>query len=298
MKDSRRKPVSALDELSLGWPGRLGSHVSIREGYARAAQTAASIGAQAYQYFPKNPRSLTVKAFDRLDAQRCLEFCQQHALQSIAHTSYPVNLAVTDPAMRKATLASLANDLAIAEACGSIGVVVHFGKYKGDDLLVGYQTIISMLNEVLSEWKGQAKLLIENQAGDGSPMGIQLEELVQIRKLCDYPDSIGFCFDTCHAFASGCWNEHNLEDMLKKGTELDYSAHLKAIHCNDSVYGTRSFKDRHAIVGRGTIGIERMVKFLSSLWIKDIPVILETPADSQSSHKEQIQELRTWLGSS
>ncbi len=277
------------------WSGRLGCHVSIRQGYAKAAHTARSIGASSFQYFPKNPRSLSVKRFDPNDAEQCKVYCMEHDLQSIAHTSYPVNLAVSEPTLRKAVIESLLNDLDIAEACGSIGVVVHFGKYKGEDLLQGYHVILSTLNEVLAEWNGNAMLLIENQAGDGAPMGTQLEELVQIRALCDKPEAVGFCFDTCHAFASGLWNERNVLDLIQKGHDLGYAEHLKAVHCNDSVYSTRSFKDRHAIVGKGTIGEERMLAFLTSSWMGDIPIVLETPTSAGYSHQDQIEMLRSLL---
>ena len=66
-----------------------GSHVSIRQGYLYAAKTAQNIGARAFQYFPKNPRSLIVKDFDQEDALSCAQFCQENNIQSIAHTTYP-----------------------------------------------------------------------------------------------------------------------------------------------------------------------------------------------------------------
>ena len=118
---------------------RIGCHISIRHGYLAAAKTALAIGASAFQYFPKNPRSLSVKAFSSSDAQACAAFCQEHNIASIAHTPYPTNLAVEDPKLRQVTLQSVLNDLEITEACGSVGLVVHFGKFKGPDLLQGYR---------------------------------------------------------------------------------------------------------------------------------------------------------------
>ncbi|URT73003.1 TIM barrel protein [Cytobacillus firmus] len=67
-------------------------------------------------------------------------------------------------------------------------------------------------------------------------MGTTMEELVQVRSLCEHRDQIGFCLDTCHAFASNLWNGENLNEFRKKGEELGYFNHLKAIHFNNSKY--------------------------------------------------------------
>jgi deoxyribonuclease-4 len=256
---------------------RIGCHVSIRHGFYAAAQTAKAIGCGIFQYFPKNPRSLSVKSFDVRDAFRCQEYCKTHQLLSVAHTPYTVNLATGDPQLQEATIKSLLNDLWIAEECGSIGVVVHFGKFPGNDPLQGYRNIIQLLNEVLSGWQGKAMLLIENQAAG---MGTTLQELVQIRMLVDRPERIGFCFDTCHAFAGGMWDGTNWAQVEQLGRELDYSAHLKVVHLNDSKYPYASNKDFHENIGRGCIGAEGFREFLLSPMIKNVPLLLETPTSA------------------
>ena len=138
-------------------------------------------------------------------------FCHQHGIESVAHAPYPTNPAVHDPARREMVVQSLLNDLIIAEACGSIGVIVHFWRIitqlstacKGINM-------IRCLNHVLAQWDGKAQLLIENEAGGHGPMGTRIEELTQIRDLVERPEQMGFCFDTCHAFQSGEW-PHSLE---------------------------------------------------------------------------------------
>ncbi|WP_411787729.1 hypothetical protein [Halobacillus rhizosphaerae] len=49
-------------------PMKFGCHVSIKAGYLAAAKHAESIQASAFQYFPKNPRSLSLKNYDPEDA--------------------------------------------------------------------------------------------------------------------------------------------------------------------------------------------------------------------------------------
>lgn len=268
-----------------------GSHVSIRNGYLGAAQEACKIGAKAFQYFPKNPRSLKVKIYNKDDAMTCAKFCREHGLASIAHTPYPTKLSVDNEKARAEIIKSILNDLEIAQECGSIGVVVHFGTYKGADPLEGYKRMIHLLNDVLSKWDGDTLLLIENNAGKGGTMGTTIEELVQVRQLTDSPEKIGFCLDTCHAFASGLWTGKNWEGVERKGEELGYFKHLRAIHLNNSKYPSGSMRDRHANIHNGQIKVEQMKELLRSSLLKEVPMILETPSSSDYTHKDEIAYL-------
>ncbi|MDN4070432.1 deoxyribonuclease IV [Paenibacillus vini] len=276
----------------------VGGHLSIRGGYAKAAEAAYRLGAGAFQYFPKNPRSLTVKSYDKRDAERCRELSRKYDLLSVAHTPYPSNLAATPGdagGQFERTVASLRNDLEIAEACGSVGIVVHFGTYKERNPLQGYQNIIQCINEVLNGWQGSAKLLIENQAGDHGDMGMTLEELVQIRKLCTSPEQIGFCLDTCHAFAAGMWTGEADKDFASKAEKLGYWDGLAAVHLNDSKYPVHSRKDRHARVGQGYIGEQGFLKLLEMKDIRRQPLILESETGEDGTYREDIERVKRWV---
>lgn len=278
----------------------IGGHLSIRRGYAAAAETAKRMGAGAFQYFPKNPRSLTVKDFDRRDAERCRQITRDQGIVSIAHTPYPSNLAVGlehQGELFERTVLSLRNDLEIAEACGSVGIVVHFGTYKEKNLLQGYQNIIQCINEVLSGWQGRAKLLIENQAGDHGGMGKTLEELVQIRKLCGYSDQVGFCLDTCHAFAAGMWMGEQDTHFAARAKELGYWDGLAAVHLNDSKYPALSCKDRHARIGQGYIGDRGFSRLLKLDVIRDLPLILESETGEDGTYRDDMERVRRLVGS-
>jgi deoxyribonuclease-4 len=266
----------------------IGTHISIRHGYQAAALHAHKLNMNAYQFFPKNPRSLTIKAYDQDDAEACRRFISEYGMRAIVHTPYPVNLAAEEEALRQATVRSILNDLEICEACGALGLVVHFGKYKGVDPLQGYRLIIRSLDEVLAMWDGNTMILLENQAGEARCMGTTLEELTQIRSLTRYPEKIGFCFDTCHAYASGIWNGNNSEELIEKGKQLQYWEALRAVHLNDSMYETGSLKDRHAPLGEGKIGLENLSQLLSHAIFREIPHILETPSQKNNSHAQQI----------
>lgn len=279
---------------------KIGSHVSIRHGYEAAARTASRLGAESFQFFPKNPRSLGVKAFDERDAAACRTFCAEQGILSIAHTSYTVNLCVQDPDMYEATILSVRNDLEIADACGAIGVVVHFGQYKGSDVLEGYRRMIGMVNRILASWEGRARLLVENNAGQGNRMGTTLEELTQVRLLVDEPQKVGFCLDTCHAFASGLWRGDDWEQAADRMRAHDYFSSLYAVHLNDSLYPTGSFRDRHANIGSGEIGDAAFASFLRTPELQGLPIVLETPGRGEEGHRDEIQHVRAladhWQG--
>src|SRR5690606_12545313 len=168
--------------------------------------------------------------------------------------------------------------------------VVHFGKEnKQLTLLESYQLIIEMLNEILSEWEGNAKILLENNPGLPGAFGTTFEELVQIRKLCNYPEKIGFCLDTCHAFSCGLWDGENWDVLLEKGTELGYMDELKVIHFKNSKYDTRQGKDRHAsIFGTGFIKETQFDQLVQTPHFANIPFILETPKE-EMPHEKEIQ---------
>ncbi|CAM3430206.1 deoxyribonuclease IV [Paenibacillus lupini] len=272
----------------------LGRHLSIKEGYAAAAKAAYMGGISAFQYFPKNPRSLGLKSFDRRDAERCAELCKQYDIVTIAHSPYPTNLASEREDVRQRTVESLLNDLDIANSCGSIGVVVHFGVYKGKEPLLGYQSIIRSLDEVTSRWDGDAKLLIEIQSGEHTFMGTTIEELAQIRGLCSQSEKLAFCLDTCHMFASGLWHGEEGAVWLNKAAKLGVLDHVAAIHFNDSMFAAGARRDRHAALGSGHIG-EAGLKWLMTVpALNKVPFILETPSDEDGTYARQLNLMREW----
>lgn len=272
---------------------KAGCHLSIRKGYLEAAKTAVRIGAEAFQYFPKNPRSLQTKAFDPRDAGACRSFCRAAGLVSVAHAPYPVNPAA-EPERAEASVRSVRNDLAIAEACGSIGVVVHFGAWKGNDPLAGYRNVIDWLDRVLDGWTGRAKVLLENEAGDRGLFGIAPEELAQVRALCARPDAVGFCLDTCHLFASGEWDGRNAAAFAERAGRTGFWDALEAVHANDTLHPSGSRRDLHAPLGEGRIGEAGFRDLLRLPEIRRVPWLLETPAPPEYGHPEQMAALRRW----
>ncbi|HLS53126.1 MAG TPA: TIM barrel protein, partial [Tissierellaceae bacterium] len=78
-----------------------------------------------------------------------------------------------------------------------------------------------------------------------------------------------------------------LEEIDKK-IGLD---RLKAVHLNDSKVEFASNKDRHEVIGGGTIGLKAIVNMINHPLLKDLPFNLETPNELEG-YKEEIELLR------
>lgn len=274
---------------------RIGCHVSIRYGYLAGAQYAHNCGARSFQFFAKNPRMIAIKSWDVQDAEACAIYCLQHNLTAVIHSSYPVNLAVPYSQKQELIVQCLLNDLHIADACGAVGVVVHFGQYKGKDPLQAYLTVVHNINEVLHKWSGKALILLENQAGQGTHIGLTLEELLRTREVITNNQRVGFCLDTCHAFTAGIWNTQATQQFMWEVEESGFHEHIQAIHFNDSVYPAKSKRDRHAQIRQGRIGLDNMLMFCQPHWVRQVPFILETPKGEDGSHRSEINFLKNEL---
>ncbi|TCS84441.1 deoxyribonuclease IV [Tepidibacillus fermentans] len=271
---------------------QIGCHVSVSKGLEKAAQTAHELGANTFQVFTKNPRGLKPKKIDLVDAKKGVQFCKEHGISLVCHTPYITNLSTPKDDLQEATIRSILEDLQIAEAYGAIGAVVHCGKHVGEGEEYGIKRMIETLDLILEQYDGPTKLLLENTAGQGSELGLDPETLMNIRNSTKYPEKIGFCFDTCHAFAAGQWDDETFDDFIKRAEETRYLDHLLAIHFNDSKAPFNSRKDRHEKIGQGYIGTDALQKFLQCEKLNHLPFILETPVQKEIEYAEEIELLR------
>ncbi len=271
---------------------QIGCHLSIRKGLYSAGEKAIDLGANAFQIFTKNPRSLRPKNLDLADAIKGKEFCAEHNLSILCHTPYITNLSTPKDDLHLLSVDSLVEDLKIVEAYGSIGGVVHCGKHVGEGVEYGIQRMVETLNLIFDRYDGPAMLLLENTAGMGTEIGMEPDELVQIRQMTKYPERIGFCFDTCHAFAAGIWNNELFDQFMVSIEKSGFLENLVALHFNDCKDAFNNKKDRHAKIGEGQIGISALQKFLKSEKLAHIPFLLETPVDDEEEYRDEIVLLK------
>ena len=263
---------------------KLGCHISISKGYSAAVENAHRLGCESFQFFTKNPRAFKGKAADTVLAEKGRALLAEFGLTAVAHAPYITNLSTPDPELREISIASLVQDLENAEAYGAIGTVCHMGKHVGEGEEKGMERMIDTLNELLERYTGSCPLLLENTAGQGTELGTTLEQCVEVRSRVAQPHRIGFCFDTCHGFAAGAYRPEDWEAFVTHARSIGYWEHLKAIHLNDSKFDYGSRKDRHANLGKGFIGESGMAAILGSSALNGMPVVLETPVETEDDY--------------
>lgn len=264
---------------------QLGCHLSVSKGFLKCVETAQQFEAASIQYFSKNPRGFRSKALDLKDAEAGAKLAADLGIRTIAHTPYLINLSSAEANLRQLSINSLLEDLRIAEARGSLGVVLHCGKHVGLGQEEGIRLMKEALVEVLEKDQTNITILLENTAGQGSEIGMTPEVLLDLASVGP-KEKIGFCFDTCHAFASGIMTK---EDPLLFFKNEEYTSRLYAVHLNDSKgdYGCK--KDRHEKIGQGFLGAEAIKVILQAPSLQNIPVVLETPVEHE---REYIEEMR------
>ena len=267
---------------------QIGCHISIGKGLEKATETALELGANAFQVFTKNPRGLRPKKVNVKDAQKGVALCRENNITVVCHTPYITNLSTPKEDLQEVTIRSIVEDLHIAEAYGAIGAVVHCGKHVGEGEEYGLKRMVDTLDLILEQYDGPTKLLLENTAGQGTELGLDPKTLMNIRNASRYPEKIGFCLDTCHAFAAGQWNEETFDDFLQTMEDTGYLEHIEVIHFNDSKVPYDSRKDRHEKIGKGEIGEKALQKFLQAEKLNHLPFILETPVAKEEEYKEEI----------
>ena len=93
-------------------------------------------------------------------------------------------------------------------------------------------------------------VLIENTAGGDHAMARRFDALARLWDAVGEFD-VGFCLDTCHAFAAG----EELVDVVDRIKAI--TGRIDLVHLNDSRDEFGSARDRHANIGDGTIDAGR-----------------------------------------
>jgi deoxyribonuclease-4 len=91
-------------------------------------------------------------------------------------------------------------------------------------------------------------------------LGSSFEELAEIRAKIPTPlrKRIGFCADTCHLYAAGYDLVRDYEGIWQRWDDLIGLKHLRCLHLNDSKTPLGSRRDRHELIGEGSLGLESL----------------------------------------
>ena len=99
-------------------------------------------------------------------------------------------------------------------------------------------------------------------------------------------DDIGVCLDTCHVSDGGYDIVNDLDGVLAEFDRVVGLSKLKALHLNDSKNPFGSHKDRHEVIGSGSLGVVTFEKVVNHPVLKKLPMILETPQELPGYAKE------------
>ncbi|MEI6691968.1 MAG: deoxyribonuclease IV [Chlorobium sp.] len=267
---------------------RVGAHVSIAGGVENAPLHAKSIGAKAFAMFTKNQRqwkapklpALSIDAF----MNNCIEggFKPEHILP---HDSYLINLGSPDPDKLRNAREAFIDEMQRVESLGLILLNFHPGSHLNSIDEEGCLKLIAESINMALNATTSVTAVIENTAGQGTNLGYRFEQLASLVEWVEDKTRVGVCLDTCHLFASGYDLQTNdaIESTFKEFDRIVGMKYLKGMHLNDALRPLGSRLDRHASIGKGTIGMEAFSYIMAHPACEEIPLILETPDSDQWS---------------
>lgn len=272
----------------------IGCHLSASKGFLAMGKTATKIGANTFQFFTRNPRGGAAKALDPADIDAFLTYQKQHGIGKIlAHAPYTLNACSADEGIRTFAKNTMADDLLRMESVPGNLYNFHPGSHVGQGIETGIAQIADQLNELLTQ-DLTTTVLLETMAGKGSEVGSRFEELRAIIDRVALSDKLGVCLDTCHVYDAGYDIVEDLDGVLKEFDRVIGIDRLRAIHINDSKNPFTSHKDRHEVIGGGSIGTDAFARIINHPQLKDLPFFLETPNELDGYVKEiaLLKELR------
>lgn len=260
---------------------KLGSHVGMagKEMFLASAKEAASYGANVFMLYTGAPQNTRRKDLEELNIEAGWEYAHAHGIDEIVvHAPYIINLANTvKPETYELAVEFLEKEIVRTAAMGSKVLVLHPGSHVNAGTEAGTAQIIKGLNTVLNQNGDDVCIALETMAGKGSEIGRSFEELKAIYDGVEKKERLRVCFDTCHVNDAGYDLVNHYEDVFAEFDRIIGLDQIAVFHVNDSMNPLGAHKDRHANIGKGTIGYETLHRVVHDERFLDVPKILETP---------------------
>ncbi|RJL32273.1 deoxyribonuclease IV [Bailinhaonella thermotolerans] len=249
---------------------RIGAHVDQDEPLAHAAAR----GADVVQFFLGDPQGWKGPVLPE-----SAEALRGSDVDVYVHAPYVINVATTNNRIRIPSRKLLQQHVNAAAELGAKGLIVHGGHVlKDDDPAVGFDN----WRKAIERTECPVPILIENTAGGDNAMARRLESIARLWDALDGLD-VGFCLDTCHAWAGG----EELVDLVDRVKAI--TGRIDLIHCNNSRDTFDSGRDRHANLASGTIDADQILAVCRAA---GAPIVVETPGEGQAA---DIEFLRSHL---
>jgi deoxyribonuclease-4 len=254
---------------------RIGAHIHDEDVLTAAKQR----DAQMVQFFLADPQGYKApKPHPQVADLRAAD------IDIYIHAPYIVNVATLNNRIRIPSRKLAVQHAVAAAEIGALGLIVHGGHVnKGDDPAIGFDNWRKFLSRQLDDGGFPLPVLIENTAGGDNAMARKFDALARLWDAVGEFD-VGFCLDTCHAWAAG----EELLDVVDRARSI--TGRIDLVHLNSSRDEFDSGADRHANIASGTIDGELLARVCASA---GAPVLVETPADGQAA---DIAFLRSRLG--
>jgi len=277
----------------------LGGHMSIAGGMEKAIVRGESIDCTAIQVFTKSNRQWGGKALtdETIDLFKETWKNSSTVKSIVAHTIYLINIGSPKKDIYKKSMLSLENELQRCESLGIPYLVLHPGSHLGSGEETCLNQIAKSLDKLFDKNKGKAKVLLETMAGQGTSVCYKFEQIAYIFKQMKHERRVGVCFDSCHVFAAGYdfSTKKGYENVMQEFDDTIGLHKLKVFHINGSKRGLGSRVDRHADVGKGTIGLDAFRFIFNDERFFDIPKILETPEGTPESYAKNMSVIKKLL---
>ena len=258
---------------------QIGCHLSASRGFLAMGRDALKISANTFQFFTRNPRGGSAKDIDLDDVAAFRALAQKNGIQTIlAHAPYTLNACAANPSVRDFTRRTMADDLRRMEHVPGNLYNFHPGSHVQQGAEKGIELIADTLNAILTPTQ-RTTVLLETMAGKGSEVGRSFEEIRAIIDRVALSDKLGVCLDTCHVHDAGYDIVGDLDGVLERFDAVIGLDRLKAIHLNDSKNPLASHKDRHELLGQGSLGMEAIARVINHPGLRHLPFFLETPND-------------------
>lgn len=262
----------------------IGAHVSVKGGVSNAPLRAKEIGARAFALFTGSSNRWSSKPISADEIDKFKKYCEDGGYEPshiLPHDNFLINLGNPD---RKNLALSRKSFLEEMQRCEQLGLTMlnfhpgsHLNELSVEECL---DRIAESINITLDATSGVSAIL-ESTAGQGSNLGYDFEHLAHIIDKVEDKSRVGVCVDTCHSYSAGydLRNEEGYEATWKAFDDIIGTHYLKAIHLNDDKRELGSRIDRHAEIGKGTLGEDFFIRFVNDPRFDDMPIILETPSE-------------------
>jgi deoxyribonuclease IV len=272
----------------------LGAHVSTSGGVETAPARAQAIGATALQLFTKTPNQWREPVIDpaRAEAFRA-EMARTGIPVAVSHDSYLINLASPDDVILNRSLGSFVGELTRCTVLGIPFVVSHPGNYM-DDRDAGLRRNAANYARCLEEVPGDVMVLLETTAGTGTALGRTFEELAELRALIPEPhrSRIGICADTCHLYSAGYDLVNSYDEVWQAFDRHLGIASLRCLHLNDSKTPYASHRDRHELIGEGSLGESPFRRIMTDPRFTGVIKLIETPKGDDEVTQDRLMLAR------